>query len=164
LVTVRTWHIEDDGGFVAIFLLIDGGESAEELVGDVGEDGGAAGGDFVLSEEEKQAGEKIVDLDRGAEVVEVSGEGGGDFGGVVVIRRKRSVGGAEVGVDVGGVETAAPAVGIEIDATSSVVDEAGFSGLLVHFSVPLKDRIRKKQGATQKILKTRELRKKQFVS
>jgi hypothetical protein len=47
-VAVRAWHVEDDGGFVAIFLLGDCGEGAEELVGDVGEDGGAAGGDFVL--------------------------------------------------------------------------------------------------------------------
>jgi hypothetical protein len=52
-VAVGAWHVEDDGGLFAIFLFGDGGEGAEELVGDVGEDGGAAGGDFVLREEEQ---------------------------------------------------------------------------------------------------------------
>jgi hypothetical protein len=33
-----------------------------------------------------------------------------------------------MGVDVGGVETAAPAIGIEIDASRRIVDEAGFRG------------------------------------
>ena len=128
LVTVRTGHIEDDGRFVAMFLLIDCGEGAEELVGDVGEDGGASSGDFVLREEEEQAREEVVDLDGGGEVVEVGGEGGGDFSGTRLIGREGRVGWAEVGVDGGRVEAAAAAVGIEIDATSSVVDEAGVRG------------------------------------
>jgi hypothetical protein len=38
-------------GGLSVFLFGDGGEGAEELVGDVGKDGGAAGGDFVLWEE-----------------------------------------------------------------------------------------------------------------
>src|ERR1700686_1066252 len=128
LVTVGTWHIEDDGGFVAMFFLIDGGEGAEELVGDVGEDGGAASGDFVLGEEEEQAGEEVVDLDGGGEVGKVGGEGGSDFGGVGLPGGERGVGGAEVGVHGGGVKAAAPPVWIEIDASSSIVDEAGFRG------------------------------------
>jgi hypothetical protein len=36
--------------------------------------------------------------------------------------------------------------------------------LLGHLVIPLRDRIWKKQGATQEVLKTRELRKKQLVS
>jgi len=116
-----------------------------------------------LGEEEEQSREEVVDLGGGGEVVEVGGEGGGDFGGVVLICRERSVGRAEVGVDVGGVETAAPAIRKKMCAASGVVDEAGFSGLLGHLVVPLGDRIWKKQGATQKVLKTRELRKKQLV-
>ena len=118
---------------------VEGRYGAEELVGDVGEDGGAAGGDFVLREEEEQAREEVVDLDGGGEVVEVGGEGGGDFDGIVLICGQRSVRRAEGWVDVGRVETAAPAVGIEIDATSGVVDEAGFSGLLGHLVLPLRD-------------------------
>jgi len=35
------------------------------LIGDVGEDGGAARRDFVFGEEEKEAGEEIVDGDGG---------------------------------------------------------------------------------------------------
>jgi hypothetical protein len=58
LVAVWTGHVEDDGGFLAILLFSDGGEGAEELVGDVGEDGGAAGGDFVLREERSRRARK----------------------------------------------------------------------------------------------------------
>jgi hypothetical protein len=47
-------------------------EGAEELVGDVGE-------------EEEQTGEEVVDLGGGGEVVEVGGEGGGNFGGLGLI-------------------------------------------------------------------------------
>ena len=116
-----------------------------------------------MCEEEEQAREEIVDLGSGGEVVEVGGEGGGDFDGIVLICGERSVRRAKVGVDVGRVETAAPTVGKKIGATSGVVDEAGFSGLLGHLDLPLRDRIWKKQGATQKMLKTGELRKEQFV-
>ena len=60
-VAFGAWHVEDDLRGLGVFLLGDGGEGAEELVGDVGEDGGAAGGDFVLREEEELAGEEVVD-------------------------------------------------------------------------------------------------------
>src|SRR6266404_7270923 len=93
-VTLWTGHVEDDGGVLAIFFFGDGGEGAEELVGDVGEDGGAAGGNFVLREEEEQAGEEVVDLGGGGEVVEVGGEGGGEFCRVELISWERSVSGA----------------------------------------------------------------------
>ena len=42
-----------DGGILLVFVvgfLLHGGESAEELVGDVGENGGAAGGDAILGQ------------------------------------------------------------------------------------------------------------------
>ena len=41
---VGAGHVEDDLGGLGVYLFGDGGEGAEELVGDVGEDGGAAGG------------------------------------------------------------------------------------------------------------------------
>lgn len=72
-------------------------ESAEELAGDVG-DGGAASGDFVLGEEEEKAGEEVVDLGGGGEVVEVGGECGGGFGGVRAMAWQVSVAGAEAGI------------------------------------------------------------------
>src|SRR5229473_5183489 len=83
-IAVGAGHVEDDLGRPVVFLG-NGWEGAEELVGDVGKDGGTAGGDFVLGEEEKQSREEVVDLGGGGEVVEVGGEGGGDFGGVVLI-------------------------------------------------------------------------------
>ena len=79
---VGAGHVEDDLGGLGILLFGEGGEGAEELVGDVGEDGGSASGDFVLGEKEEEAREEIVDLSGGGEVVEVDGEGGGDFDGV----------------------------------------------------------------------------------
>ena len=44
---VGAGHVDNDGG-LGVLLFGDGGEGAEELVGDVGEDGGAPGEDFVL--------------------------------------------------------------------------------------------------------------------
>ena len=61
-------------------MFIDGGEGAEELAGDVGEDGGLASGDFLLREEEKETREEGVDLNGVGEVVELGAEGGGEFG------------------------------------------------------------------------------------
>jgi len=49
------WEVPDDfdGGIFRVVVLgffLHGGESAEELVGDVGENGGAAGGDAILGQ------------------------------------------------------------------------------------------------------------------
>ena len=51
--------------FCLLGFLVDGVDSAEELVGDIAEDGGAAGGDFILREQEEQAGEEVVEGLRG---------------------------------------------------------------------------------------------------
>jgi hypothetical protein len=51
-----------------IFLL-DDGEGVEELVGDVGEDGSTAGGDFVFDDQINDGGEEVVDLTGGIESV-----------------------------------------------------------------------------------------------
>jgi hypothetical protein len=133
---VGAGHVEDDLGRLGVFLFGDGGEGAEELVGDVGEYGGAAGGDFVLGEEEEKAGEKVVDLGGGGEVVEVSGEGGGDFGGLGLILWQPIVCWAEMGVRGGGGETASTSIGVEIRAASRVVDGAGLRGWLGHLDFP----------------------------
>jgi hypothetical protein len=66
-------------------------------------------------------------------------------------------------VQVGGREAAAAAIGVEMDTTSGVVEEAGFRGRVGHGDVPFWGGIWKKHRATQKTLKTGELRKKQFV-
>jgi hypothetical protein len=130
-------HVEDDLGrsvgiFLGIELAVDRGKSAEELVGDIGEDGGATGRDFVFREEEKKAGEEGVDGDGGTEFRKVGGEGRDR--GLVLIFGEAGVAGAEGGVDIGGGEAAAPAIGEAIGATSGVIDKAGFNSLLSHFS------------------------------
>src|ERR1700740_2010259 len=79
---LRAGEVEDELSRVGVFFLIDGGKGAQELAGDVGEDGGATGGDFVLGEEEQETGEEVVDLGGGGEVVEFGGEGGAGSGGV----------------------------------------------------------------------------------
>ena len=136
--TVALWtgHVKDDLRGLGVFLFGDGGEGAEELVGDVGEDGGAAGGDFVLREEEQQAGEEVVDLGGGGEVVEVDGEGGRDFGGVG-LRRESHLGvlGAErLGAKAD--ESAPHPIGEAMVTAIGVMDGAGFSGLRSHCWFP----------------------------
>ena len=128
-VTVGTGHVEDDlYGLVfarlGVELVVDGGKGAEELVGDVGERGGAACGDFIFGEEEKKASEEFVDGDSGAELLEVGGEDGGSFRGVLLILGELGVGGAVHGIEVTDVEAATLAVGETMCATSGVVDGA----------------------------------------
>jgi hypothetical protein len=57
------------------------GRGAQELIGDVGKGGGAAGRDFVFGEEENEAGEEVVDGDGGGKFLKVAGEGSGSVGG-----------------------------------------------------------------------------------
>jgi hypothetical protein len=73
------------------------------------------------------------------------------------------VGGTVRGIEVTNVEAATLAVGETMLATSGVVDGAGVSDLLGHFFFPWMGFGGYTPGATQKILKTRELREKQFV-
>jgi len=140
-VTVWAGHIEDDFyrlifAGLRVEFVIDGGEGAKELVGDVGEDGGATRGDFIFGEEEKEASEKFIDGDGGAEFPEVGGEDGGTFRGVLLILGEMGVSGAVRGVEGAGVEAATLAVSVAMRATSGVVDGAGVSDLLVHFFFP----------------------------
>ena len=72
-IVARARKVKDNLRGRGVVFLMHGGESAEKLAGDVGEDGGASGGDFVLGEEKEQAGEEVVDLGGGGEVVEVGG-------------------------------------------------------------------------------------------
>jgi len=48
--------------------VLDDGEGAELEAGDVGEDGGATRGDFVLGEEDVESGEGSIDAGGGVEV------------------------------------------------------------------------------------------------
>jgi len=138
-VAIWTGHVPDDlGGLVfvgrRVELAVDCGEGAEELIGDVGEDGGAARGDFLLGEKEEKAGEEVVDGDGGTELLEIGGEGGGGVSGFPLVLDTSGVSGAVGGVHVGGEEAATHAIGVAMGAASGVVDGAGFSRLLGHFS------------------------------
>jgi len=134
-------HVEDDLGrsvgiCLGIELAVDRGKSAEELIGDVGEDRGAAGRNLVFREEEKKAGEEIVDGDSGTEFLEVGGEGSGGVDRFSLIFHKPSVIRAVGGVRVEGEKAATHAVGEAMVTASGVIDEAGFSSLLRHCFVP----------------------------
>jgi hypothetical protein len=55
----------------------DGAVGMEELVGDVGQDRGAARGDGTFGDELEEAGEKLVDVDTAFELGELGEELGG---------------------------------------------------------------------------------------
>jgi hypothetical protein len=98
----------------------DGAMGVEKLVGDVGHDGGATRGDAALGDEDEETGEKLVDVDAGAELGEFGEEFGGEVFRVVLGRLGRSEqsGMAETKMGAGGQnsETAAAAVGGEVAA------------------------------------------------
>jgi hypothetical protein len=62
----------------------DGGESAEEEIGGVGHDGGAAGSDLVAGLELIEFAEGVVDVCGGAEFLDVADENIGEVGLVEV--------------------------------------------------------------------------------
>jgi hypothetical protein len=160
---VGAGHVDDDRSGLGFFLFCDGGKGAEELVGDVGKDGGAPGEDFVLREEEEQTREEVVDLGGGGEVVEVGGEGGGDFGGVGLSRSSGlSVLGTErLAAEAGQATT--HTVGKAMVAAGRVIDGAGFSELRSHWWFPLKVKWFDTRGFCIDE-KTNGLRKEGFVS
>ncbi len=118
-------------GRLGVELVPDGGEGAEELVGDVSEDGGAAGGDAILGQEEKETGEEFVDVLGRGEFGQVLGKGLGDssgFGGLLLLA---AVVGAVGGV--GGGEGAATAPGsVAVGAAGEVRNSVGLSGSSGH--------------------------------
>jgi hypothetical protein len=129
--TLGTGNVEDDGGLSVVVggteFAVDDGESAEELAAGEGEDGGFAGGDAVPCEEEKNAGEEVVDGNGRAELGEIVGESGGDFGRIGFIDGKLGVNGAEGGIEIGDGESATLVVRVAMLATG-VAGAAGFSG------------------------------------
>jgi hypothetical protein len=68
-----------DAGFV---VGVDGGKGAELEAVDVGEDGGAAGGDVVVGEEDVEVAEGVVDALGGLEALVAGEEGGFEIEGV----------------------------------------------------------------------------------
>jgi len=103
----------------------DGAMGVEELVGDVGHDGGAAGGDAAFGDEDEEAGEKLVDVDAGVELGELREEFGGEVFGVILRRLGRSeqsgMAETKMGAGVQNSETTAAAIGGEVTAAGRVV-------------------------------------------
>jgi len=111
--------------FKAFFLGLDdivagdGAMGVEELVGDIGHDGGASGGNAAFGDEDEEAGEKLVDVDAGIELGEFGEKFSGEVFRVVLrLGRGEQSGMAEtkMGAGVQNSETAAAAIGGEVTA------------------------------------------------
>ena len=82
-------------------FFFDGGEGAEEEIGGVGHDGGAARGDLVAGLELVEFAEGMVDGDGGAEFLVVADERGGEVGLIEIFLASGHVFGAEAGGGIG---------------------------------------------------------------
>jgi hypothetical protein len=125
--------------FESVFA-VDGAVGMEELVGDVGQNGGATRGDAALGDLDEQTGEKLVDVHGGLEFREFGEEFGGEIVGVglgLPVGDAHGGAGGEVveaktklGIQAG--QTTALAVGKMILTARWVVDGAGVTGFGVH--------------------------------
>jgi hypothetical protein len=89
---------------------LDGGESAKELIGDIGKNGGTASGDAVLNLEDDEPGEEVIDAIEAIEIFGILEEFGGEVGGLRILG-KSGVTRAETGIGVGDEFAAAGAIG-----------------------------------------------------
>src|SRR5712691_7947398 len=96
LVALGARQIEDNLLWLfglSILFALDGAVGVEELVGDVGQDGGAAGGDAAFGDEDQEAVEKLVDVHGGIELRELGKEIGGEVFRVTLgVERERTWG------------------------------------------------------------------------
>ncbi len=74
--------VPDDGDGLLVDFAVDGAVGVQELVGDVGQNGGAARGDPAFGHLDEQAGEKLPDVGAGGELGEFGEEFGGEVHGV----------------------------------------------------------------------------------
>src|SRR6266566_614958 len=88
LLAVGARNVHDEFGPIilpSVLLGVDGGEGAQEQIGGVGHDRGAARGDLVPGLEFIEFAEGVVDVGGGAEFLDVTDEGGGEVGLVEVL-------------------------------------------------------------------------------
>ncbi len=137
-VTLGARHVNDDSlGLVIDGLGFedDGTVRVEELVGDVSEDGGAAGGDASFGDEGEEAGEELADVRAGVEPGEFGEEVSGEVCRVVLWRLGCSdqggVAETEVRAGVENGETAAGTVGGEM-AAAGRLDGTSITGFGSH--------------------------------
>jgi hypothetical protein len=93
-VAVGARHINDDSSFRFYGrsgFEGDGTVGVEELVGDVAEDGGTAGGDASFGDENEESSEELADVGSGGELGEFGEKLGGEV--FVVVLRRLGIGG-----------------------------------------------------------------------
>ena len=183
LIVLMPRNVEDrlrDFGRLFGLHALDGGESAEELIGDIGENGGTARGDAVLSLENDELGEEVVDAVEAVELFRILNEFGSEVGGLHIFG-KRGVTRAETGIRVGDEFAAASAIGEAMLAAVGIIDRKRVGRLLgfgrrdavelwlvgcnlrVHFFLNW-GKSRKNTPRICKILKLMELLKKRLVT
>ncbi len=117
-------------------MFFDGGQSPEQEAVDVGEGGGAAGGDAALLEGEREVPEKSVDVGGGFSLREGLAEEGGKVGGVVEgvrCRRGCKTRGAGVFAEFrAGLLQVMSAEGLVLGRERDVAAVAGFGDVLAH--------------------------------
>src|SRR5712691_7674620 len=151
LVALGARQIEDNLLWLfglSILFALDGAVGVEELVGDIGKDGGAARGDAAFGDEDQEAVEKCVDVYGGIELREFGEELRGKIFRVTLGVERKGAGGAHlrvaeakarVGLQAG--KAAAFSVGIAVGAARSIGirgdsdgsgDGGGANGCCVH--------------------------------
>jgi hypothetical protein len=129
-VTLGARHVKDDSLGLVVYGIgfeENGAVGVEELVGDVGEDGGAAGGDATFGDKDQEPREELVDVDGGVELGEFGEEVGGEVSEIALVLLAAGADGgargevvkAKTKMGIGGVFSAAFAVGEEMLAASA---------------------------------------------
>jgi hypothetical protein len=124
LIVLVPRNVEDrlrDFGRLFGLHALDGGESAEELIGDIGENGGTASGNAILRLEDDELGEEVVDAVEAIEVFGIFDEFGSEVGGLHIFG-KSGVTRAETGIRVGNEFAAASAIGEAMLTAVGIID------------------------------------------
>jgi hypothetical protein len=129
LIVLGARSVEDNLRALGRLHALDGGESAEELIGDVGENGGTASGDAILSLEDDEPGEEVVDAIEAIEVFGIFDEFGSEVGGLHIFR-KSGVTRAETEIGVGDEFATASAIGEAMLAAVGIIDRKRLRYLL----------------------------------
>jgi len=127
-IVLVTRNVEDSlRDFGRLFRLhaLDGGESAEELIGDVGENGGTASRNAVLCLEDDEFGQEIVDAIEAVKLFGILNEFGSEVSGLHIFG-KSGVTRAEPGIGVGDEFAAASAIGETMLAAIGIIDRKKF--------------------------------------
>jgi hypothetical protein len=128
-VAVRARHVAgNDANFLLnVELAVDGALGVEDLVGDVGHNGGAARGDAAFGDEDEEAGEELVDGKGGVEFGRLGEKVGGEVFEVAGRGDERQASGdvalemTEAEARFGTGKPAAPAIGIAMQAAGGIV-------------------------------------------